>query len=131
MPEEVDTYCTVFVHGAEDPHDLARAVGDILGGAADQWCTVAVDSVEVTARDSDWYSDIQPTDYPIGFYSFPHLLEVEFAEGTTVDTAIETVSRVLRGLWDRGWAAVAASGYADRLPHDGGVSEHLPWPGRN
>jgi hypothetical protein len=66
--------------------------------------------------------------YPVGFYSFLFLLEVEFAEGVIVETAIETVGLILRGLWDRGWAAVAASGYADRLPYEGGVSEELPWP---
>jgi hypothetical protein len=128
MPEEVNTYCTVYVHGAKDRQDLARAVGDILGGPVDDWCTVEAEGVEAQAHDSDEFSPIRATDYPLGFYSFPFLLEVEFAEGVIVDTAIETVGRILRGLWDRGWAAVAASGYADRLPYEGGVSEELPWP---
>jgi hypothetical protein len=130
MSEDVDPGCTVYVHGARDRQDIGRAVHDILGGALGDRGTVAAEGVDVYARDSDEFSPGGATDFPLGFYSFPFLLEVEFAEGTTVDTAIETVGRVLRGLWDRGWAAVATSGYADRLPHQGGVSEELPWPGR-
>ncbi|QYN35906.1 hypothetical protein K1T35_00610 [Pseudonocardia sp. DSM 110487] len=130
MSEDVDPYCTVYVHGAEDPQDLARAVGDVLGGVVDDWSTVTAEGVDVYARDSDEFSPDGATEFPIGFYSFPFLLEVVFTEGTAVDTAVETVARVLRGLWERGWAAVATSGYADRLPHEGGVSEELPWPGK-
>lgn len=128
MPEDVDPYCTVYVHGAAGPQELARAVGDILGAPADEWSTVAADGVDVYARDSDEFSPARATEFPIGFYYFPFLLEVVFAEGTLVDTAVETVGRLLRGLWDRGWAAVATSGYADRLPYEGGVSEDVPWP---
>jgi len=130
VPEDVDTYCTVFVHGARDPQELAHAVGDLLGGAVDDWCTVAAEGVDVCARDWDEFSPSGATVFPIGFYSFPFLLEVGFADGTPVYTAIETVGRILRGLWGRGWAAVAAAGYADRLPHEGGLSEDLPWPRR-
>jgi hypothetical protein len=130
MPEYADPGCTVYVHGAEDRQNLARAVGGILGGAVGDRCIVAAEGVEAQAHDSDEFSPSRATDYPLGFYSFPFLLEVEFAEGVTVETAIETVGLILRGLWDRGWAAVAASGYADRLPYEGGVSEELPWPGR-
>lgn len=103
-------------------------MGDILGAPADEWSTVAADGVDVYARDSDEFSPARATEFPIGFYYFPFLLEVVFAEGTLVDTAVETVGRLLRGLWDRGWAAVATSGYADRLPYEGGVSEDVPWP---
>jgi hypothetical protein len=126
--EDVDTYCTVYVHGARDDQDLARAVCNILGGVVDEWGTVTAEGVEVDARESDEFSPTKAVEFPIGFYSFPFLLEVEFDEGVGVDSAIETVGRILCGLWDRGWAAVAASGYADRLPHEGGVSEDLPWP---
>jgi hypothetical protein len=128
VPEDIDTYCTVYVHGAEDRHELARAVGDILGGTVDAWCEVAVDGVEAQAHDSDEFSPIRAVEFPVGFYSFPFFLEIEFADGTTVGSAIETVGRVLRGLWDRGWSAVAVSGYADQLPYEGGMSEALPWP---
>jgi hypothetical protein len=123
------TYCTVYVHGAEDCQDLARAVGDILGGTVGDRCIVVAEGVEAQAHDSDEFSPVRATEFPVGFYYFPFLLEVDFAEGATVDTAVESVGRVLRGLWDRGWAAVATSGYADRLPYEGGVSEELPWPG--
>ena len=128
MSEDVDTYCTLYVHGAADRQDLARAVGDILGGAVDDWCTVTAEGVEAYPCDSDEFSPGGATEFPLGFYVFPFLIEVVFDEDVTVDNAIGTVGRVLRGLWDRGWAAVAASGYADRLPHGGGVSEDLPWP---
>lgn len=126
--DDVDTFCTVFVHGAADRKDLASAVRDIIGGVVDDWCTVAVDGVEAQARESDEFSATAATEFPVGFYSFPFLLEVEFADGTAGQTAVETVSRILRGLWDRGWAAVAVTEYADLLPHEGGLSEQLPWP---
>jgi hypothetical protein len=128
VSEDVDPGCTVYVHGAEDCQDLARTVADVLAGGVDDRCTVIADGVEVDVRDSDESSPVRAAQYPVGFYSFPFLLEVEFTGDTTVDSATETVGRLLRCLWDRGWAAVATSGYADRLPYEGGVSEDLPWP---
>jgi hypothetical protein len=130
MADYADTYCTVYVYGPQDCGELARVVGDLLGGVVDEWHTVSTHQVEVYARHSDEFSSHAAAEFPTGFYYFPFLLEVVFPDGTEVDAAVDIAARVLRGLWKRGWAAVAASNYADRLPCEGGVREDLPWPGR-
>lgn len=129
MPtDDVNTYCTVYVHGPADKGELAGGVANIVAGRVDEWSIVAADRVELQPIESDDFDEGKVSDFPTGFYSFPYYLEVDFADGVTVTGAVETVSLLLQGLWDRGWAAVAVCGYADRLPHDSGVSEDLPWP---
>lgn len=130
MTEDVDTFATVYVHGPASRRSLAETVGEILGAPADEWCTVVVPDLEVQARDSDEYSEGGSREFPTGFYSFPYLLEFDFASAATPAAAVSQVSAVLRGLWDRGLPAVATAEYGDDLPGDGGLEDGLPWPGR-
>jgi hypothetical protein len=126
---DLDTYCTVHVHGPDDRRLLAQAVLEIVGGELDDWGSgVDAERVGVLSSDSDEFDPRRVDEHPGGFLYFPFVLEVFFSEDVAIDESAHTVADLLGGLWERGWSAVASCDYEELLPREAGVDTDLPWP---
>ncbi len=124
--DDVRLYCKVFVEGASDREELD---GFVRSWATGWRCTVTAGDFEISVIESDDFDADLGVEFPGGFVYFRHQLEVDFVEGVELEHAVQSVARLLEGLWAQGWAAIAMCDYEDRLPNAGGYSSRaVPWP---
>jgi hypothetical protein len=117
-------WCRIHVDGPASVDVLREAVATITGGSADAY-GVRLAGAELLVEEADEHSPDATRRFPGGFIHFAYHVEV-LPEG---GVPLELVGTMLKGLWDRGWAAVAVCDYEDQLPHAGGSNdESLPWP---
>lgn len=108
-------YCQVFVDTALNEEELVSMVARIVDGSIDRWW-VKADILEIEVRRNDW---ILPSPVKTkSFLDFPYYLDIEplMTAGTARASYIAAIGMLLRGLWGRGYDAVAACGFEDELP---------------
>lgn len=119
--------CTIFVDADISETELVGLVAEWL--FADDSPVIGCEANVL--RNADYDSN-RRQQFPDGFVYFRYLIDLymdETIHKTTGPDKAEVVTRLLEGLWDWGYPAVAACNYEDQLPHHGGYrSRAVPWP---
>ncbi|MCC6626276.1 MAG: hypothetical protein IT340_02620 [Chloroflexi bacterium] len=128
MTETIDLACKLFVDGdlATRTHlsDLATHLGGTLQGAV-----ITLPENELELRENEDFHPIDRRTFPDGYLHFRTYLEVDPVGAPSLDDQVRLVARILHYCWGKGWPAVAACDYEDRLPKGGGYrSREIPWP---
>ncbi|MFD8009099.1 hypothetical protein [Streptomyces sp. NPDC058955] len=130
MPVDAERYaeCQVYVDAA-DPGTLVDRLRPALGieAVAPASPDLVFGPLLVTGAHNDHATGARA--HPDDFLEWSVVLECDAVPGAAPAETVDAVSALLRCLWDRGYAAVAACDFEDELPLAGGVARH-PRPAR-
>ena len=115
--------CKVYVDADVSQTDLISLTAPLLFDSTDK---VTLD-VDVLLNED--YDSNRRRQFPGGFIYFRYALDLYMPDAPVTRKA-KIVTRLLEGLWDWGYPAVAACAFEDRLPERGGYkSRRIPWAG--
>lgn len=115
--------CKVYVDADVSQTDLISLTAPLLFDSTDK---VTLD-VDVLLNED--YDSNRRRQFPGGFIYFRYTLDLYMPDAPVTRKA-KIVTRLLEGLWDWGYPAVAACAFEDRLPERGGYkSRRIPWAG--
>jgi hypothetical protein len=110
--------CKIFVDADLSETELVSLVSQLL----------TEPGVEVNLIRNEDYDLKRRKQFPGGFIYFRYVIDLYLDDPARADKAA-IVASLLDGLWAWGFAAIAACGYEEQLPHNGGYRSHnVPWP---
>lgn len=112
--------CKLFVDAEISASDLISLLTHVLAASPVQ-CEMEV------LRNED-YDSKRRLLFPEGFVYFRYVIDL-YMPDESVKARANLVTRLLKYLWESGFAAVAASSFEALLPEHGGYkSSRVPWP---
>lgn len=125
--DDIDSNCKIFVDADISRSDLVNVVIEIIGGVLVGLDLVRNQYVEVYVDDNEDRTFHTDNTARAPFLASRYYLEVDaVGDRVRLSQVVENVSRLLEGLWIRGFGAVAASDYEESLPRRGGYNEDTP-----
>ena len=117
---EKSLFCKIFVNTNLAHGELIAKTASLTHGVIEQW-TIVCNLYEISVVENDEYDEIKYQDKDEGFLFSKFFLEIEpIATLTNKTTYISDISKLLEGLWQEGYSAVAACDFEDLLPNKGG-----------
>jgi hypothetical protein len=107
-------YCKIFIDTDADRDYVKRQIARILSGSIDFWTIVTEFGEFDIRKNSDF--DEEKRDKPKGFLFSRYYLDIDILEGTEQEFYISSIAKLLQGLWDLGYKAIAACDFEDKLP---------------
>jgi hypothetical protein len=127
MPNDDKLECAIYADVSLSSTELAGHIANAIGGSVDG-STVITDVAAFDIRRSDDFDPKHKADFPDGFLYFRQIIEVYMRDAEQSSTLADLVSKLLELLWGKGWPAVAACDFEERLPERGGYkSNQVPW----
>ncbi len=113
--------CKVYVDASASETELIRLTTPLLFDSKDRV------TLDVDVLPNEDYDSNRRRLFPDGFIYFRYTLDL-YMPDTPVTRKAKIVTRLLEGLWEGGYPAVAACAFEERLPERGGYkSRRIPW----
>jgi hypothetical protein len=119
MVSTENLFCKIFTDTDVSDKAVLDKVSLIATGEVDQWTVITKWGV-IDIVDNDDFDEMRRKENPDGFLFYRYCIELEPNESVTSQDYIGRVGKLLEGLWEEGWKAVAACDFEDELPRKGG-----------
>lgn len=111
-------YCKIYVDDASDPMGVLLRLQTIFGGSIERRTLRSTDFELDVSENEEFDPGARGSDR---FLYSRFLLDVEATPTASKQHFVESVSRLLRSLWDLNVSAVAACDFESELPRRGGI----------
>jgi hypothetical protein len=115
-----ELFCKLYLDSDYNRDEILMDIKEIIGGEIGRFSSLANDNCNLDVLRNDDFQENRRNEHPDGFLFSRYLIELEPNENVSAETYITTVSRLLEGLWNRGYKAVASCDFEELLPNKGG-----------
>lgn len=122
LNNNLELFCKIYLDTDFDRALILPNIREVIGGELEQYSSLANENCNLYVLRNDDFHEHRRNELPDGFLFSRYLIELEPNEDVGAETYITTISRLLEGLWSRGYNAVASCDFEELLPKKGGYN---------
>jgi len=125
LDNNLELFCKIYLDSDFYRVIILSNIREVIGGELGQYSSLANDNCNLDVLRNDDFQEHRRNELPDGFLFSRYLIEIEPNEDVDEETYIATVSRLLEGLWSRGYKAIASCDFEELLPNKGGSMNYM------
>lgn len=124
MPHNnLNLFCKIYLDTDLDRAIVLSDISRTIGGQPGPYSSLVHGICDLDVIRNDDFNEQKRKVLPDGFLFSKYLIEIEPCKGIRTETYITTISRLLEGLWERGYKAVASCDFEELLLNKGGYNQ--------
>jgi len=114
MSVKENLYCKIYVDADVNIDQLFASISEIMSGSVNFW-TIITKFCEIDIKENEDFDSVK-RNLQDGFVHFPFYLDIEPRFNITRSDYINSVAKLLKGIWQLNYNAVASCDFEDELP---------------